>query len=56
MPSSPVHDLYLESTCWCLLLLPYITLVVVFRSEEFPILLHLLGQPVPVIVKSPVNM
>lgn len=45
-PPSPVRDLYLESTCWCLLLLPCVTLVVMFLSEEFPILLHLLGQPV----------
>lgn len=53
---SPTYDLYLQSTCWYLRLLPYVTLVVAFLGEEFPILLHLLGQPVPVIVKSPGTM
>lgn len=56
MSPSPVHDLYLEFICWCLLLLPYVASVVVFLSQEFSVLLHLLGHPAPVIVKSPGNM
>lgn len=46
--TSPVCDLYLESICWCLL-------EVVFLSEEFPILVLCLGQPAPVIVNFPSN-
>lgn len=56
MSPPPVHGLYLGSPCWRLLLSPCVTLVLVFLGEEFPILLHLSGQPVPIFVKSPGNM